>query len=127
MKEAVLTDKNQKSAYVHFMQRLAERYNLFITIEEWRELNQKPYIAIFKISQEKKVVLTSFKDTVILAVKGNSGKNKKLLTALPIQCRHFYLFKQEMEQVYFDKVINERQKEKTERHKFIKAATGFSL
>lgn len=69
--------------YLHFAQRLKERYGLDITPLEYIDLIQQPYETIEKeIGVGRKKVKIRFKGNIIKAIKQSNG-NKFLITALP--------------------------------------------
>ena len=116
------------SAYKHFSERLAERYNLFLTIEEWHQLsNSDESITICTISQRRKAVLITFKNWIILAIKSKTNNSPKLLTALPLSdCKYLRKFKREIEASYFFETTQEQNTRKQIRE-FAKQATQFTI
>lgn len=78
------------SAYYHFNDRLIERYDVSISLEEYKELCKMPVNKIEKPTQNKKVGFLKIKGIDVLVVK-EVKRNRRLITALPKNDKRYTL------------------------------------
>jgi hypothetical protein len=73
--------KNVWEIYLHFAERLKERYGLDISKKEYLSLCNEPFKVLGERPNSTNKVKIVFKDVEVFAIR--SKKGKKLITALP--------------------------------------------
>lgn len=72
--------------FPHFRDRLKERYNLDISLEEYLALNEEPVLPIYYISCQNKIGTVSFKGVELVVIK---YMNPKVLKTVLLKDREY--------------------------------------
>lgn len=70
------------SSYYHFNERLKQRYQLQVTIDEYKDLCRVQFKSFIKQSKNKNIGFIPIKGVNVIVVKERKGK-RRLITAMP--------------------------------------------